>query len=929
MINHHSFWTASALALLLNSGASILVDSITSTGVQAAEKSLSPEARLAIRKEQEDRLARLDISHRIKMEMLSKQYKAAADLAAKQGEDPTPLLEAATFFQQQADKSSMLKAQFSDLPANLKYSHTHSHSPSSGHSHLRPNWLTQDNYNSRQLENLSNQISALSIIIDSNREGWEDVVRYARDPAEDNGDIGRTDWNTVSLAHDCDSLYVRYQVNDGPAFELDGKHYNLLVDVDNNPMTGYRGLDNWLSIGADVLIQGGSDGVTTLQYTGDVEQEVWHWQPINVYPVSDKALTDGGRDIDYRINISDLDVFANGVTDFGWVAWSDYATGIQDVYPDKGNLGDTGDFNTYTFKYKPTTEGLTNPERGFVRATQTDSSKHAPLDLATLQCYRQNEGINLIHRIYYLENFIDSDISQEYLDLMQADFDMIRQAGLKMTLRFAYTAELSLIPPYGDPSKDRMLSHLNQLSNILIDNSDVIAVVQAGFIGLKREWQFSDHFQLDGDWNDRAQVLFKLLGILPTSRTVQLSTPYSKQILYGNAPPLDRITAHDASDRARTGYHNNCFVSSMSDDYTFVGGTTEQDYVEKETMWVPMGGETCDPNLLNHSEPTRLTCATAIDELSRFHFSFLKLDRIKPALRKWLDEGCLSEIEKRLGYRLILEQGRYDDLVTPGDKFQFTLQLKNEGFSAPFNPRVVELIFRHSDGSSFKHALADDPRYWLPGEIHTITDAISIPENLSPGEYELLLNLPAPEPALYQRPEYSIRLANENIWEPKTGYNRLNHQVFVQPSAYYPEVIDVSVGEPDWGSLHSFKTVGEDTYDIKANTVTGGKATDWYATTTISVPPVKVSQLTLTHKGKYSKKKVDQEIYLYNYKSASWDLIDRRILANTDDVTVRVTLFNPHDYFAVNGTSSVRVRGFREKKQQFYAWANYLSWEVQ
>lgn len=176
-----------------------------------------------------------------------------------------------------------------------------------------------------------------------------------------------------------------------------------------------------------------------------------------------------------------------------------------------------------------------------------------------------------------------------------------------------------------------------------------------------------------------------------------------------------------------------------------------------------MGGETCDYNFLADPDPNRLKCATALDELAKFHWSFLNLDWYKPTLRKWLDDSCFSEIERRLGYHLILLQGRFDDQIKPGDNFKFSLQLKNEGFSAPFNPREAELILRHTDGSTYTSRLPNDPRFWLPGEIHTITDEINIPENFRAGNYELLLNLPDPEPELHRRPEYSIRLANETF----------------------------------------------------------------------------------------------------------------------------------------------------------------------
>ena len=780
-------------------------------------------------------------------------------------------------------------------------------------------------------QNLSNQVGPMSIANGSSREGWELVVPYTKDPSGDNGIAGQIDWNTITMAHDCDELYVRYEVDDGPPFIPDGYRYNLLVDVDNDPATGYRGIDKSLSIGADVLIQGGQGKVTTFKFVNAVNQEAWDWQQIDFYPVSDETKVDGKRDIEYRINISDLDVFNHGVASFDWVAWADYSTAPLDYYPDNGNLGDAGNFNTYTLSYTPIDKAFTNPERGFFKTAKTYSSKYHPLNAAALSCYRQNEGISLVNRHFYLENFVNSDISQQYLDRMQADFDKIRQSGLKVIPRFTYSesAGPDLTPPYNDASKERILTHINQLSGVLKENSDVIAVMQAGFIGLWGEWWYSDHFQPGADSIERAEVLLGILDALPTTRMVQLRTPGYKQNIFSDTAPVDQVTAHKGSHQARTGHHNDCFVSSMSDGGTYVNPSVEYPYLEEETKWVPMGGETCDYNALSDKDSSRLECATALDELARFHWSFLNLDWYQPVLRKWQKDGCFTEIERRLGYYFTLLQGTYDSQVKPGDNFKFSLVLKNEGFSAPFNPRAAELILRHTDGSTHALKLPSDPRFWLPGNTHTITDKITVPKDFPPGQYELLLNLPDPEPKLRQRPEYSIRLANENIWEEKTGYNKLNHKVIVESPVYYPDAVGITVGKYDWGSLASFVTSDADTYDIKGLSVNNGKATDWYASTTISaLQPDLVSELTVIYGGQYSRKGVSQDIYLYNYKNADWDLVDTRTVGNTDDVIVRVTISAPQAYLSSNGQSRIRVSGFREGSIQLYSWANTLSWEV-
>jgi hypothetical protein len=62
---------------------------------------------------------------------------------------------------------------------------------------------------------------------------------------------------------------------------------------------------------------------------------------------------------------------------------------------------------------------------------------------------------------------------------------------------------------------------------------------------------------------------------------------------------------------------------------------------------------------------------------------------------------------------------------------------------------------------------------------HTLEVREPLPSDLEPGPYEVLLNLYNPELGLARRPEYSIRLANANVWEAATGYNNLRADVSV------------------------------------------------------------------------------------------------------------------------------------------------------
>lgn len=158
----------------------------------------------------------------------------------------------------------------------------------------------------------------------------------------------------------------------------------------------------------------------------------------------------------------------------------------------------------------------------------------------------------------------------------------------------------------------------------------------------------------------------------------------------------------------------------------------------------------------------------------------------------------------------------------------------------------------------------------------------------------------------------------------------------ITPSKYFPQAITILTGKFDWGTLSSFTAADGNTYDVKSIYVkasAGGEA-DWYGKTVMTGSPSAVSQLTMTYKGQYSKARVTQQIYLYNFSTISWDLVDTRSVGNIDDVAIIVTISsNPQRYISAKGEIRARVKGFRAgakatKNWAFYSWANYLSWDV-
>lgn len=156
----------------------------------------------------------------------------------------------------------------------------------------------------------------------------------------------------------------------------------------------------------------------------------------------------------------------------------------------------------------------------------------------------------------------------------------------------------------------------------------------------------------------------------------------------------------------------------------------------------------------------------------------------------------------------------------------------------------------------------------------------------------------------------------------------------VTSSTYYPEAISVSVGSYDWGSLASFTNQDNDTYDIASAQASegsvDGSATDWEALASISGSVDGVSRLSLRYAGQYSRQSVSQAIFLYNYEANAWELFDTRTIGEGDDVAVLVEIAtNPQRYVSSSGEIRARIRGFRAATEDFFAWVNYLAWEVE
>ncbi|MBX3015944.1 MAG: DUF4832 domain-containing protein [Caldilineaceae bacterium] len=472
--------------------------------------------------------------------------------------------------------------------------------------------------------------------------------------------------------------------------------------------------------------------------------------------------------------------------------------------------------STKIVTYSPTTALFANPERGFYRYYESRSSAPTVWSVAAIQntnavawlTAEEEATITQAYCLFYLDSFLNGPINTTFLNHIRANLTNIRNAGRKCILRFAYTDNYTDSNNNGipdilqnaalktEPDLPQLLTHIDQLKPILQEYADVITLLQAGFIGLWGEWYYTDHFvdnpaQPDiisaTQYERRKQVVQRLLTALPATRMIAVRYPQLKQKMFGRTTPITSSEAFQNTPIARIGVHNDAFLNSYGDSGTF-SSSADRTYLQAESLYLPVGGEVNEPE---SGAPSR-SCANALSEMGKYHWSYLNTDYYLPTLQSWKSSNCIhntnniaGSILDRLGYRFVLKKGSYSTAARPGGMLSLRLELVNEGFAALYNPRDLYLVLQNtSTGALLKAKLPDDPRYWLAnGQTYVVARTVTLPTTLATGNYALYLHLADPATGLNDKPQYAIRLANANLWKSTSGWNDLQHTISVSSSA--------------------------------------------------------------------------------------------------------------------------------------------------
>lgn len=409
-----------------------------------------------------------------------------------------------------------------------------------------------------------------------------------------------------------------------------------------------------------------------------------------------------------------------------------------------------------TVTFKPSTRDFPNPERGFYRASGE------PLDRLDPAWFDRvfAEGGRLAYARMDLSAYRTRPLPADYLSALAKGFAKARASGVKLIVRATYNY------PRGETGYQNaqdaplpvVLRHVAQLKPLFERNKDVIAVVQAGFIGAWGEWHTSSNGLTSPE--NRLAVRDALLAAVPKDRFVQFRYP-PDLIAWTSTPPK----------RLRTGFHNDCFLASETDVGTFPENSAERERMRGQiatlTAEAPFGGETCNPADDPGAKP-RTDCADILREGAAFHLTYLNADYYRGMFHdRWQAQGCMAEVRRRMGYRLAYAGALLPPEAARGGRWAGSITIRNEGWARPTNPRKLEIVLLGRAGQVCRLAVAADARTWLPGAAHTVPFDLALPAGLAAGTYDVALALPDADAALGTERRYAIRPANDD--DPAQG----------------------------------------------------------------------------------------------------------------------------------------------------------------
>lgn len=158
------------------------------------------------------------------------------------------------------------------------------------------------------------------------------------------------------------------------------------------------------------------------------------------------------------------------------------------------------------------------------------------------------------------------------------------------------------------------------------------------------------------------------------------------------------------------------------------------------------------------------------DQTLKWHISSFNA-KSSPVPPEW--QPLVNDWLKKMGYRFVLRRFAYPQTVTVNSKLSFESWWENKGVAPCYQqfPLAIRLKNKKDDVTWLTSA---DIRKWLPGD-NVYNDAVFIPKDLKPGEYDIQIALVDP---LTNKPEVLLAIEGKDAegWYTLGGIQVVSNQ---------------------------------------------------------------------------------------------------------------------------------------------------------
>lgn len=262
------------------------------------------------------------------------------------------------------------------------------------------------------------------------------------------------------------------------------------------------------------------------------------------------------------------------------------------------------------------------------------------------------------------------------------------------------------------------------------DNAPTVAWIDIGSYGFWGEWHVWLNDSLAATEATKQQILEDYFTAFPTK---------AKVIAFDDDFATQYVTDHGG------GIRNDCLGTKESNDW-YLESLNRIDPTMNERVWKTaiITGEFCGSDQ-GAIEGTTRRFDLNYEFIKKTHWSFIGSagGAIEPQNEE--HRKNLDKLHKTLGYRLVLREVTFEQILKKNDTLNLTIKVENKGV-APFYFQWPLVLYLVDDQNSvaFQQPLNVDIRSWLPG---TSTDStkIVIPAHLNSGDYNVKLAIHDPD----------------------------------------------------------------------------------------------------------------------------------------------------------------------------------------